>query len=101
MRVGDMAKEGCRALVQEMPPLLATCPIAVFRRFPQSPPMGSAKKPKDPPPPPPPVSTTGADVAQETTAARKKERNRYDFSKTILRSGLGGGLPDGTKKTLG
>ncbi len=65
--------------------------------------MGSVKKPKDPPPPPPPLSTTGADVAQEKTAARKKERSRYDFSKTILRSGgmMGSALPEGTKSTLG
>jgi hypothetical protein len=67
--------------------------------------MGSSKKPKmpDPPPPPaPPISVTGADVAQETAAAKKRERNRYDFSKTILRSGrLGATMPNGTKNTLG
>jgi hypothetical protein len=65
--------------------------------------MGSAKKPKDPPPPPPPMSSTGADIAQETAAAKKRERKRYDFSKTILRpGGLGSlGSTDGTKNTLG
>jgi hypothetical protein len=65
--------------------------------------MGSAKKPKDPPPPPPPVSSTGADIAQETAAATKRERKRYDFSKTILRPGGLGALTNttGTKNTLG
>lgn len=68
--------------------------------------MGSSKKPKmpdPPPPPPPPISVTGADMAQENAAAKKREKNRFDFSKTILRSGgLGAAsLTEGTKKTLG
>ncbi|WAC18918.1 hypothetical protein OVA24_16930 [Luteolibacter sp. SL250] len=49
------------------------------------------------------MSSTGADVAQETAAAKKRERKRYDFSKTILRpGGLGSlGSKEGTKNTLG
>ena len=69
--------------------------------------MGSSKKPKmpdPPPPPPPPITVTGADMAQENAAAKKREKSRFDFSKTILRSGSGLGsatLPSGTKNTLG
>lgn len=48
------------------------------------------------------MSSTGADVAQETAAAKKREQKRYDFSKTILRPGGLGGIPqEGTKNTLG
>ncbi|BCU77966.1 hypothetical protein [Luteolibacter sp. LG18] len=61
----------------------------------------SGKTPPPPPPPPPPVQSTGADKAQAELEAKRRERNRYDFSKTILRPG---GLlpgPEGTKETLG
>ena len=65
--------------------------------------MGSQKKPKTPPPPPPPTAVTGADTAQETADAKKKEKARFDFSKTILRpGGLGAAsAPANTKTTLG
>ena len=68
--------------------------------------MGSSKKPKmpdPPPPPPPPITVTGADMAQENAAAKKREKNRFDFKDTILRSGgrLGSTMPEGTKRTLG
>jgi len=61
----------------------------------------SGKTPPPPPPPPPPVVSTGADQAQALLDAKKRERSRYDFSRTILNPGGLSTLPDGTQKTLG
>jgi hypothetical protein len=60
------------------------------------------KSPKPPKPPAPVAVTTAnsADVAQDSAAARKKTRDRYDFSKTLLR-GQGMQMQDGIKTTLG
>lgn len=58
----------------------------------------SGKAPPPPPPPPPPVSITGADMAQADRDARRKEKKRYDFSKTVL---AGANAPEGMKTTLG
>lgn len=63
--------------------------------------MGSSKAPPPPPPPPPPVSATGADQAQAAIDAKKKEKGRYDFSKTLLAPGGLAAMPPGTKNTLG
>ena len=60
------------------------------------------KSPKPPKPPAPSAATTAnsADVAQDAAGLRKKTRDRYDFSKTLLRPGASA-LPEGMKSTLG
>lgn len=47
------------------------------------------------------MSATGADQAQANIDAKKKEKGRYDFSKTILAAGGLAAMPEGTKTTLG
>jgi len=46
------------------------------------------------------VSATGADQAQAAIDAKKRERKRYDFSKTLLAAPMGS-TPAGTQNTLG
>jgi len=60
------------------------------------------KSPTPPAAPAPAAVTTAnsADVAQDSASARKKARDRYDFSKTLLR-GTGGQIPQEMKTTLG
>lgn len=61
------------------------------------------KPPKPPAPPTPAAATTAnsADVAQDSATARRKNRDRYDFSKTLLRGKTGMQMQDGIKTTLG
>jgi hypothetical protein len=66
--------------------------------------MGSSKAPPPPQPAPPPVRETGADRAQAMADTARDERKRYDYAKTILRSGQQsplGPTPTGTRQTLG
>lgn len=61
----------------------------------------SSKKPDKPDPAPPPVAAASADIAQEDADAKRREKKRFDWSKTILRPGGLSAMPDGTKSTLG
>lgn len=64
--------------------------------------MGSKPKMPQQSPAPPPISSTGADAAQDDAEARKKEKRRFDWSKSIMRPGTSlSALPEGTKSTLG
>lgn len=62
--------------------------------------MGSADTPPPPAPAPPPVRATGPERARQEDEAMRRERKRYDFSKTIL-AGSGNTTPEGLKTTLG
>lgn len=66
--------------------------------------MGSSKAPPPPKPAPPPVRQTAADNAQAQADTARDERKRYDYARTILRSGPNAPLaptPGGTRQTLG
>ena len=65
--------------------------------------MGSSKALPPPTPAPPPVRNNSADNAQQQADDARQERKRYDYARTILRSGQGAMAPTpaGTRQTLG
>jgi hypothetical protein len=62
----------------------------------------SAKKPPDVVAAAPPISATAADAVQEEEMTRQRQFKKFDFTKTLYRSGLGE-MPRaaGTQTTLG
>lgn len=65
--------------------------------------MGSSKAPPAPAPAPPPVRNNASDNAQQLADEAQQERKRYDYARTILRSGSSplAPTPAGTRDTLG
>lgn len=58
-------------------------------------------KPPAPAPVPPPVSATSVDSTAAGYEAQRKQKNNYDWGKTILRPGGLSAMPPGTSATLG
>ena len=65
--------------------------------------MGSSKAPPAPTPAPPPVRNNASDNAQQQAEEARNERKRYDYARTILRTGSSplSPTPAGTRETLG